>query len=64
MPEKKTTMLKVLKAKDKKGGDKKSWREVGVIFMRENGKGTMMLHMFDGDFVVVPADDKDAKDAE
>jgi hypothetical protein len=47
------TTYRVTKVKTDKQG-KKHFQEIGKLVIRENGNGVLFLHMYDGEYVVVP----------
>ena len=51
-------IVKVKPGKDPEG--KRFYQQVGKLIMRDNGNGTIFLHMMDGDFAVFPKTEQPA----
>ncbi len=50
----------IVKVKPGKDPEKKFFQQVGKLIMRDNGNGTIFLHMMDGDFAVFPKTEQPA----
>jgi len=50
----------IVKVKPGKAEGQKHYQQVGKLIMRDNGNGTIFLHMMDGDFAVFPKTEQPA----